>query len=58
MGAVLMQYRKPIYYHSETFNQDVVNYLTYDKDLYALFQSVNKWKYYLLGNETIIHTYH
>ena len=29
MGAVLMQYRKPICYHSKTFNQDVVNYPTY-----------------------------
>jgi hypothetical protein len=56
MGEVLMQYRKPIYYHSEIFNQDVVNYPTYDKELYALAQSVKKWKQYLLGKETIIHT--
>jgi hypothetical protein len=48
MGAVLMQYRKPIYYHSET----------HDKELYALVQSVKKWKHYLLGKETIIHTDH
>jgi hypothetical protein len=27
MGAVLMQYRKPICYHSGTFNQVVVNYI-------------------------------
>jgi hypothetical protein len=53
MGAVLMQYHKPICDHSETFNQ-VVNYPTYDKELYALVQSVNKWKHYLLGKETII----
>jgi hypothetical protein len=58
MGAVLMQYRKPIYYHSETFNQDIIDYPTYDKELYALFQSVKKWKHYLLGKEKIIHTYH
>ena len=56
MGVVLMQYRKPICYHSETFNQVVVNYSTYDKELYALVQSVKKWKHYLLGKETIIHT--
>jgi hypothetical protein len=42
MGAVLMQYRKPICYCSETFNQAVVNYPRYDKELYALVQSVNK----------------
>jgi hypothetical protein len=58
MGAVLMQYRKPICYHSETFNQVVVNYPTYDNELYALVQSVKKWKHYLLGKETIIHTIH
>jgi hypothetical protein len=58
MGAVLMKYRKPICYHSETFNQVVVNYPTYDKELYALVQSVKKWKHYLLGKETIIHTDH
>jgi hypothetical protein len=58
MGEVLMQYRKPICYHSETFNQVVVNYPTYDKELYALVQSVKKWKHYLLGKETITHTYH
>jgi hypothetical protein len=58
MGVVLMQYRKPIYYHSETFNQTVVSYPTYDKELYALVQSIKKWKHYLLGKETIIHTNH
>jgi hypothetical protein len=36
MGVVLMQYRKNISYHYETFNQVVVNYPTYDKELYAL----------------------
>jgi hypothetical protein len=36
MGVVMMQYHKPIYYHSETLNQVVVNYPTYDKELYAL----------------------
>jgi hypothetical protein len=56
MGALLMQYHKPICYHSENFNQFIVNYPTYDKELYALVQSVKKWKHYLLGKETIIHT--
>jgi hypothetical protein len=31
MEVVLMQYCNPICYHSETFNQVVVNYPTYDK---------------------------
>jgi hypothetical protein len=56
MGAVLMQYRKPICYHSETFNQVVIKYPTYDKELYALVQSVKKWKA-LLVREGNNHTY-
>jgi hypothetical protein len=58
MGAVLLQHGKPIYFHSETFNCVVINYPTYDKELYALVQSVKKWKHYLLGKETIIHIDH
>jgi hypothetical protein len=58
MDAILIQYCKPISYHSENFNQVVVNSPTYDKELYALVQSVKKWKHYLLGKETIIHTDH
>ena len=40
MGAVLLQHGKPIAFHYETFNGVVVNYPTYDKELYALVQSV------------------
>jgi hypothetical protein len=58
MGAILLQYGKPICFHSETFNGVMINYPTYDKELYALVQSVKKWKHYLLGKETIIHTDH
>jgi hypothetical protein len=56
MGELLMQYRKPIGYHSGTFNQVGVNYPTYDEELYGLVQRVKKWKHYLLGKEKIIHT--
>jgi hypothetical protein len=58
MGSVLLQHGKPICFHSETFNDDMINYPTYDKELYALVQSVKKWKHYLLGKENIIHTDH
>ena len=58
MGLVLMQWRKPICYHSETFTQVVINYPTYDKELYVLVQSVKKWKHYLMGKDIIIHTDH
>eukprot|EP00253_Pinus_taeda_P013823 PITA_13823 len=58
MGAVLMQQKKLICFHSEKFSQAVINYPTYDKELYALVQSVKKWKHYLIDKETIIHTDH
>eukprot|EP00253_Pinus_taeda_P031869 PITA_31869 len=58
MGAVLLHHGKPIAFHSEIFNGVVVNYPTYDKELYALVQSVKKWKHYLMGKETMIHTDH
>ena len=51
-----MQHKKPICYHFETFSKAIINYPTHDKDLYALVQSVKKWKHYLMGKETVIHT--
>ena len=53
-----MQHKKPIRNHSKTFSKTIINYPTYDKELYALVQSVKKWKHYLMGKETIIHTNH
>ena len=58
MGAILMHHGKPICFHSESFNGSMINYPTYDKELYALEQSVKKWKHYLMGKETVIHTDH
>jgi hypothetical protein len=58
MGVFLMQGGKPICYHFEMFHGGVLNYLIYDKELYALVQAIKKWKNYLMGKETIIHTNH
>ena len=58
MGAVLLQHGKLIVFNSETFNGVVTNYPTYEKELYALVQSVKKWKHYLMGKEMIIHIDH
>ena len=48
MGETLMQQGKPICYYSKTFTNTLINYPTYDKELYALVQSVKKWKHYLV----------
>lgn len=33
-------------------------YLTYDKELFSLVESVKKWKHYLMGKEIVIHIDH
>jgi hypothetical protein len=58
MGAVLIQGGMLVCYHSEVFHGAVLNYPTYDKDLYDLVQFVKKWKQCLMGKETIIYTNH
>ena len=49
MGVVMLQHGKPIGFYSKIFSGAIVNYPTYDKELYALVQSVKKLKHYLLG---------
>jgi hypothetical protein len=58
MGAFFMQGGRPVCYHMEIFHGEVLNYPTYDKELYTLVQVVKKWKHHLMGKDTIIHTYH
>jgi hypothetical protein len=58
MGVVLMQGGNPVCYHSELFHGGVLNFLTYDKELYSLVQYLKNLKHYLMGKETIIHIDH
>jgi len=58
IGAVLMQGGKPIAYFSEKLNGPVLNYSTYDKELYALIRSLQTWKHYLWSKEFVIHSDH
>ncbi|TXG50795.1 hypothetical protein EZV62_023319 [Acer yangbiense] len=58
LGAVLFQDGKPVAYHSEIFDGPVLNYPTYDKELYALHQAVKHWRVYLLGKEVVVHSDH
>jgi hypothetical protein len=43
IGVVLMQDRRPIAYFSEKLNGATFNYLTYDKELYALVRNLETW---------------
>ncbi|XP_052483244.1 uncharacterized protein LOC105786844 [Gossypium raimondii] len=51
IGAVLMQDGRPIAYFSEKLNGDVLNYPTYDKELYSLIRALETWQHYLWPKE-------
>lgn len=56
IGAVLSQEQRPIPYFSERLNDAKKKYLSYDKELYALVQALEKWRHYLLLSEFILYT--
>jgi hypothetical protein len=58
LGAVLMQGGRHVCYHSKLFHGAVLDYPTYDKDIFVIVQAMKKWKHYLLGKEIIIHIDH
>jgi len=58
IGGVLMQEGKPIAYFSEKLHGPVLNYSTYDKELYALVRSLETWRHYLWPKEFVIHSDH
>ena len=58
IGAVLMQDGKPVAYFSEKLHGPILNYSTYDKELYALVRSLETWHHYLWPKEFVIHSDH
>jgi hypothetical protein len=58
IGAVLMQDGKPVAYYSEKLHGPILNYSTYDKELYALVHSLETWCHYLWPKEFVIHSDH
>jgi hypothetical protein len=58
IGAVLLQGGKPVAYFSEKLHGHVLNYSTYDKELYALIRNLHTWKHYLWSKEFVIHLDH
>jgi hypothetical protein len=47
LGGVLLQERKPIASFGEKLSGPVLNYSTYDKELYALVRCLEIWLHYL-----------
>jgi hypothetical protein len=58
IGGVLMQEGKPVAYFSEKISGSVLNYSTYDKELYALVRTLETWQHYLWPKEFVIHSDH
>lgn len=58
MGVVFMQGGRLGCYHFDVFHGVVINYPTYDKELYAMVQDMKKWKHNFMGKEKIIHMDH
>jgi hypothetical protein len=58
IGGVLLQVGKPIAYFSEKLSRHSLNYLTYEKELYALVHVLETWQHYLWPKEFVIHSDH
>lgn len=58
IDGVLMQEGKLIAYFSEKLNILVLNYSTYDKQLYAIVWCLETWQNYLWLKEFVIHFDH
>ncbi|KAL4324315.1 hypothetical protein GQ457_11G026210 [Hibiscus cannabinus] len=54
----ITQERRPIVYFSEKLSGATLNYLVYDKEMYALIQVLETWQHYLLPKEFVIHIDH
>lgn len=58
IGAVLSQNHKPIAFFSKKLSPRMASLSTYVSELYALTESVKKWRQYLLGHTFKIFTDH
>lgn len=58
IGVVLMQGQRPIAFMSQTLSKKHQGMSTYEKELIALLQAVDKWRHYLHPQHFIIKTDH
>jgi hypothetical protein len=55
---VLLQEGKPVAYFIENLSGPSLNYSNYDKELYALVQTLKTWQHYLWPKEFVIYFDH
>ena len=58
IGGVLSQESHPIAFYSEKLDSSKFSYSTYDKELYALVQTLKHWRHYLICKEFILFSDH
>jgi hypothetical protein len=58
LDGVFLQDGKPVAYLSEKLSGPVLNYSTYDKELYALVHILETWQHYLWPKEFVTHSDH
>ena len=58
IGGVLSQEGHPIAFFSEKLNDAKRRYSTYDKEFYAIVQSLRFWRFYLLPTEFVLFSNH
>jgi hypothetical protein len=58
LGSVIMQDGKPSAFYSRKLNNAQRNYTTGEQELLTMVETLKEFKNILLGQRTIIHTYH
>ena len=58
IGGVLSQDGHPVEYFSQMLNEVQRHYENYDREFYALVQSIRHWRHYLLPKEFVLYSDH
>ncbi|MCO5564626.1 hypothetical protein L7F22_018291 [Adiantum nelumboides] len=49
IGVVLLQDGRPVVFESKKLDKGQQNYCVYERELYAIIHTLNKWRHYLYG---------
>ena len=54
LGTMITQSVQPIMFHFETFNDVVIRYSIFEKELHAIMQDLKQWRHRILVKEMVI----